>query len=153
MTGDWLPIQNLGYSFNKTTWEIIKKYSEFFCTFDDYNWDLTLYRLMQICAKPTLATLAVIRTRVLHVGIWWVTMYILGLGSTLILSYSISSTHFDTYQATHTGFHVNRDCYAKFCGSRKWLKHSSKLSFYSHKIQQDMDVLHNKKFCFRQEVQ
>nr|XP_045615364.1 alpha-1,6-mannosyl-glycoprotein 2-beta-N-acetylglucosaminyltransferase-like [Procambarus clarkii] len=66
---DWHVTQhNLGYSFNKDTWRVIRACDELFCTFDDYNWDWTLLRLVQSCCKPRLAMLALTFSRVLHAG-------------------------------------------------------------------------------------
>ncbi|KAK8747086.1 hypothetical protein OTU49_016985, partial [Cherax quadricarinatus] len=68
-TGVWhVTKHNLGYSFNKDTWKLIKACSHLFCTFDDYNWDWTLLRLVQNCCKPRLAMLALSLSRVVHVG-------------------------------------------------------------------------------------
>ncbi|XP_071534649.1 uncharacterized protein [Panulirus ornatus] len=68
-TGNWQVTQhNLGYALDRAAWKIIKSCQEFFCTFDDYNWDWTLFRLVQTCSTPKLAMLAVAMSRVHHIG-------------------------------------------------------------------------------------
>ncbi|XP_042240097.1 alpha-1,6-mannosyl-glycoprotein 2-beta-N-acetylglucosaminyltransferase-like [Homarus americanus] len=66
---DWLvTTHNLGYSLNRNAWNLIKECRELFCTFDDYNWDWTLYKLVLYCTRPRLTMLGVSLSRVLHVG-------------------------------------------------------------------------------------
>lgn len=36
-------IGNVGYAFNRTIWKKIHSYTEQFCNFDDYNWDITMW--------------------------------------------------------------------------------------------------------------
>ncbi|XP_068214736.1 alpha-1,6-mannosyl-glycoprotein 2-beta-N-acetylglucosaminyltransferase-like [Palaemon carinicauda] len=68
-TGDWVVTsQNLGYALDRSVWNSIKDCGEIFCTFDDYNWDWTLNRLVQACCFPKLTALSIDLTRVAHVG-------------------------------------------------------------------------------------
>ncbi|KAH7315261.1 hypothetical protein KP509_21G041600 [Ceratopteris richardii] len=36
-------IGNVGYAFNRTIWRKIHSYAEQFCSFDDYNWDISMW--------------------------------------------------------------------------------------------------------------
>ncbi|KAL6009599.1 Alpha-1,6-mannosyl-glycoprotein 2-beta-N-acetylglucosaminyltransferase [Asimina triloba] len=36
-------IGNVGYAFNRTVWKRIHAMAEGFCSFDDYNWDITMW--------------------------------------------------------------------------------------------------------------
>ncbi|KAH7314833.1 hypothetical protein KP509_21G022900 [Ceratopteris richardii] len=36
-------IGNVGYAFNRSIWRKIHQYADEFCSFDDYNWDITMW--------------------------------------------------------------------------------------------------------------
>ncbi|XP_046658270.1 alpha-1,6-mannosyl-glycoprotein 2-beta-N-acetylglucosaminyltransferase-like [Homalodisca vitripennis] len=63
--GEW---NNLGLSFNRSFWQILKACSPTFCTFDDYNWDGSYQFAAQQCFSQKLTPLIVHASRVLHVG-------------------------------------------------------------------------------------
>ncbi|XP_063589631.1 alpha-1,6-mannosyl-glycoprotein 2-beta-N-acetylglucosaminyltransferase-like [Penaeus indicus] len=69
LTGDW-PVSgyNLGYTLDRDAWKAIKKFSDVFCTYDDYNWDLTLSYMVRQHIKPLLGMLRVEVSRVAHIG-------------------------------------------------------------------------------------
>ncbi|XP_069984298.1 protein starmaker isoform X7 [Penaeus vannamei] len=69
LMGDW-PVSgyNLGYTLDRHAWETIKKLSDVFCTYDDYNWDLTLSYMALQRIQPRLGMLRVELSRVAHIG-------------------------------------------------------------------------------------
>lgn len=71
LMGDW-PVSgyNLGYTLDRHAWETIKKLSDVFCTYDDYNWDLTLSYMSLQRIQPRLGMLRVELSRVAHIGTW-----------------------------------------------------------------------------------
>ncbi|KAK0048563.1 alpha-1 6-mannosyl-glycoprotein 2-beta-N-acetylglucosaminyltransferase [Biomphalaria pfeifferi] len=59
---------NMGMTFNKSVWLEIKKCSDEFCTFDDYNWDWTLQHLSMKCIPDKIKLLVMKASRIFHVG-------------------------------------------------------------------------------------
>eukprot|EP00897_Mesotaenium_endlicherianum_P009209 jgi/Mesen1/8316/ME000457S07513 len=58
---------NVGYAFNRSTWERLHDAAEAFCTFDDYNWDVTLAAAVTSTWRSARA-LRWSRTSALHIG-------------------------------------------------------------------------------------
>ncbi|XP_050389935.1 alpha-1,6-mannosyl-glycoprotein 2-beta-N-acetylglucosaminyltransferase [Patella vulgata] len=56
-----------GMTFNKDLWQKISNCRKIFCTFDDYNWDWSLQKLIDTCLNG-LFVLRPIGSRVFHVG-------------------------------------------------------------------------------------
>uniref|UniRef100_A0A1B6MJU3 Alpha-1,6-mannosyl-glycoprotein 2-beta-N-acetylglucosaminyltransferase n=1 Tax=Graphocephala atropunctata TaxID=36148 RepID=A0A1B6MJU3_9HEMI len=63
--GQW---NNLGFSFNRTFWHVLRSCASVFCTFDDYNWDWSYHYAAQQCFFQKLTPLIVRASRVFHVG-------------------------------------------------------------------------------------
>ncbi|XP_046658260.1 alpha-1,6-mannosyl-glycoprotein 2-beta-N-acetylglucosaminyltransferase-like isoform X2 [Homalodisca vitripennis] len=63
--GQW---NNLGFSFNRTFWNVLRECASVFCTFDDYNWDWSYQYAAQQCFFQKLTPLVVRASRVFHVG-------------------------------------------------------------------------------------
>ncbi|XP_071054481.1 alpha-1,6-mannosyl-glycoprotein 2-beta-N-acetylglucosaminyltransferase isoform X2 [Onthophagus taurus] len=59
---------NMGMAFNRTTWNLIRNCSEFFCKYDDYNWDWSLQHVSQYCLKQRLHAMVIRGPRVFHIG-------------------------------------------------------------------------------------
>ncbi|XP_018332311.1 alpha-1,6-mannosyl-glycoprotein 2-beta-N-acetylglucosaminyltransferase isoform X2 [Agrilus planipennis] len=59
---------NMGMVFNRSTWVEIVGCAEFFCKYDDYNWDWSLQQVSQNCLKHKLHTMVVRAPRVFHIG-------------------------------------------------------------------------------------
>jgi len=59
---------NLGFTMNRKNWESVKKSAVTFCTFDDYNWDLTL-TAMGSAGLISPKWLSPIFPRVGHIGV------------------------------------------------------------------------------------
>ncbi|KAI0207296.1 Alpha-1,6-mannosyl-glycoprotein 2-beta-N-acetylglucosaminyltransferase [Lamellibrachia satsuma] len=59
---------NMGMSFNRDVWELIKTCSKAFCEFDDYNWDWSLQFITMTCMKQRLKVMTVKSPRVHHIG-------------------------------------------------------------------------------------
>ncbi|XP_069173675.1 alpha-1,6-mannosyl-glycoprotein 2-beta-N-acetylglucosaminyltransferase [Procambarus clarkii] len=67
--GDWwVTKHNLGFALDRAAWTTLAQCKEFFCDFDDYNWDWTLYNLVQTCLHPRMTMLSARLSRVMHVG-------------------------------------------------------------------------------------
>ncbi|KAL6540500.1 Alpha-1,6-mannosyl-glycoprotein 2-beta-N-acetylglucosaminyltransferase [Orobanche minor] len=59
---------NVGYSFNRTVWRKIHKKARDFCTFDDYNWDITMWATVYPSFGGPVYTLRAPRTSAVHFG-------------------------------------------------------------------------------------
>ncbi|KAH8383288.1 hypothetical protein KR009_007721, partial [Drosophila setifemur] len=59
---------NMGFAFNRTTWNNIRKCARHFCTYDDYNWDWSLQHVSQQCLRRKLHAMIVKGPRVFHIG-------------------------------------------------------------------------------------
>nr|DAD19965.1 TPA_asm: hypothetical protein HUJ06_021428 [Nelumbo nucifera] len=61
-------IGNVGYAFNKTVWRKIHSKAREFCSFDDYNWDVTLWAKVYPFFGGPVYTLRGPRASALHFG-------------------------------------------------------------------------------------
>ena len=61
---------NMGMAFNRSTWQDIRHCAEFFCTYDDYNWDWSLQHISQVCLDHKLYAMVMKGPRVFHIGEW-----------------------------------------------------------------------------------
>ncbi|XP_018322841.1 alpha-1,6-mannosyl-glycoprotein 2-beta-N-acetylglucosaminyltransferase-like [Agrilus planipennis] len=60
----------IGFAIYRKTWELFKNCSENFCTFDEYNWDLSIFHVMKTCLKDQVTLLfSACSPRVLHLGV------------------------------------------------------------------------------------
>nr|CAD7195727.1 unnamed protein product [Timema douglasi] len=59
---------NMGMAFNRSTWQDIRHCAEFFCTYDDYNWDWSLQHISQGCLAHKLHAMVMKGPRVFHIG-------------------------------------------------------------------------------------
>ncbi|XP_049811698.1 alpha-1,6-mannosyl-glycoprotein 2-beta-N-acetylglucosaminyltransferase isoform X1 [Schistocerca nitens] len=59
---------NMGMAFNRTTWNDIRRCAEFFCIYDDYNWDWSLQHISQGCMAHKLYAMVMKGPRVFHIG-------------------------------------------------------------------------------------
>ncbi|XP_023721955.1 alpha-1,6-mannosyl-glycoprotein 2-beta-N-acetylglucosaminyltransferase isoform X1 [Cryptotermes secundus] len=59
---------NMGMAFNRSTWQDICHCAEFFCTYDDYNWDWSLQHISQGCLEHKLYAMVMKGPRVFHIG-------------------------------------------------------------------------------------
>jgi len=59
---------NMGMAFNRSTWQDIRHCAEFFCTYDDYNWDWSLQHISQGCLDHKLYAMVMKGPRVFHIG-------------------------------------------------------------------------------------
>ncbi|RWS12652.1 alpha-1:6-mannosyl-glycoprotein 2-beta-N-acetylglucosaminyltransferase-like protein [Dinothrombium tinctorium] len=59
---------NMGFAFNRQTWDKIKTCAKNFCEYDDYNWDWSLQHISLKCLKDPLITITVVSPRIFHVG-------------------------------------------------------------------------------------
>ncbi|XP_067012425.1 alpha-1,6-mannosyl-glycoprotein 2-beta-N-acetylglucosaminyltransferase isoform X2 [Anabrus simplex] len=59
---------NMGMAFNRSTWEEIRRCADFFCTYDDYNWDWSLQHISQGCMQHKLHAMVMKGPRVFHIG-------------------------------------------------------------------------------------
>ncbi|KAA0184724.1 hypothetical protein HAZT_HAZT009097 [Hyalella azteca] len=65
----WLSSKhNMGFAFNRTTWQKIKACGVGFCTHDDYNWDWSLQHVSNTCLQQRLHTMVLRAPRVFHIG-------------------------------------------------------------------------------------
>lgn len=61
---------NMGIAFTRELWQKIHGCREYFCNYDDYNWDWTLMYIAKQCLKAELTVLVVKAPRVFHMGEW-----------------------------------------------------------------------------------
>lgn len=59
---------NMGMAFDRNMWNEIKKCSEMFCSYDDYNWDWTLMKISMNCHNHRWKALVMEAPRVFHIG-------------------------------------------------------------------------------------
>uniref|UniRef100_A0A803QI24 Alpha-1,6-mannosyl-glycoprotein 2-beta-N-acetylglucosaminyltransferase n=1 Tax=Cannabis sativa TaxID=3483 RepID=A0A803QI24_CANSA len=59
---------NVGYSFNRTVWRKVHKKAREFCSFDDYNWDITMWTKVYPSFGDPVYTLRGPRTSAVHFG-------------------------------------------------------------------------------------
>ncbi|XP_021929706.1 alpha-1,6-mannosyl-glycoprotein 2-beta-N-acetylglucosaminyltransferase, partial [Zootermopsis nevadensis] len=59
---------NMGMAFNRSTWLDVRHCAEFFCTYDDYNWDWSLQHISQGCLNHKLYAMVMKGPRVFHIG-------------------------------------------------------------------------------------
>uniref|UniRef100_A0A340TZT3 Alpha-1,6-mannosyl-glycoprotein 2-beta-N-acetylglucosaminyltransferase n=1 Tax=Glossina morsitans morsitans TaxID=37546 RepID=A0A340TZT3_GLOMM len=59
---------NMGFAFNRTTWNNIRRCAEYFCFENDYNWDVSLESLSNKCPHGQLLVMIVKEPRVFHLG-------------------------------------------------------------------------------------
>lgn len=81
----------MGFAINRTTWREIVNCSEYFCTYDDYNWDWTLAHVSQECLSKKLFAMVPKTPRAFHIGEWFVPLFNWWHSKfELLLKYSIS---------------------------------------------------------------
>ena len=61
-------VGNIGYTFNRTVWNRIHAQAASFCTFDDYNWDITMWATIYPTFGDALYTLRGSRSSAVHFG-------------------------------------------------------------------------------------
>ena len=61
---------NMGMVFKRTLWEQIHNCKEYFCNYDDYNWDWSLQYILMNCFKTEPEVMMLIQRRVFHIGEW-----------------------------------------------------------------------------------
>lgn len=61
-------VGNVGYTFNRSVWGRIHARAEPFCTFDDYNWDITMWATIYPTFGGAMYTLRGPRTSAVHFG-------------------------------------------------------------------------------------
>ncbi|KAL3332653.1 hypothetical protein AABB24_032952 [Solanum stoloniferum] len=59
---------NVGYAFNRTVWRKIHNKAAGFCSFDDYNWDITMWSTVYPSFGSPVYTLRGSRTSAVHFG-------------------------------------------------------------------------------------
>ncbi|EPS74175.1 hypothetical protein M569_00571, partial [Genlisea aurea] len=59
---------NVGYSFNRTVWRKIHRKAKEFCSFDDYNWDITMWTSVYPSFGGPVYTLRGPKTSAVHFG-------------------------------------------------------------------------------------
>ncbi|KAL3841237.1 hypothetical protein ACJIZ3_025828 [Penstemon smallii] len=59
---------NVGYTFNRTVWRMIHRKAREFCSFDDYNWDITMWATVYPSFGGPVYTLRAPRTSAIHFG-------------------------------------------------------------------------------------
>ncbi|XP_056642067.1 alpha-1,6-mannosyl-glycoprotein 2-beta-N-acetylglucosaminyltransferase-like [Diorhabda sublineata] len=59
---------NMGLVLNKSTWMDIVKCTDYFCTYDDYNWDWSLQYISKTCLKEKLYVMVPFAPRIFHTG-------------------------------------------------------------------------------------
>ena len=60
----------MGMAFNRSFWEKVRGCAAQFCTFDDYNWDWSLYFISLKCLPEKIQVMLVKAPRVFHIGEW-----------------------------------------------------------------------------------
>ena len=65
----WITSENnMGMFFNKSTWNKIRNCSNFFCEYDEYNYDFSLQNINRKCLKEKLVVASIRGPRVYHLG-------------------------------------------------------------------------------------
>lgn len=66
----------MGMAFNRSTWMDIVGCAEYFCKYDDYNWDWSLQHISQNCLKHKFHAMVVRGPRIFHIGEWYSSYFI-----------------------------------------------------------------------------
>ena len=61
---------NMGMAFTRKLWEEVRSCRAYFCNFDDYNWDWSLYHVSLMCLEKRMKVMLVKAPRVFHIGEW-----------------------------------------------------------------------------------
>ena len=61
---------NMGMAFTRKLWEEVRSCRAYFCNFDDYNWDWSLYHVSLMCLEKKIKVMLVKAPRVFHIGEW-----------------------------------------------------------------------------------
>lgn len=65
----WITGQhNMGFAFNKSTWNDIKRCAKYFCDYDEYNYDYSLQNANYECLEKKLFAVMIRGPRVFHTG-------------------------------------------------------------------------------------
>ena len=59
---------NMGFGMERNTWNRIKSCGEYFCNFDDYNWDWSLEAVGMFCLNQNFVVLSLSVPRIFHLG-------------------------------------------------------------------------------------
>ncbi|KAK3919406.1 Alpha-1,6-mannosyl-glycoprotein 2-beta-N-acetylglucosaminyltransferase [Frankliniella fusca] len=59
---------NMGMAFNRSVWSDMRTCAQYFCTYDDYNWDWSLQHTSQNCLPHRLHAMVMKGPRVFHIG-------------------------------------------------------------------------------------
>uniref|UniRef100_A0A914HCW3 Alpha-1,6-mannosyl-glycoprotein 2-beta-N-acetylglucosaminyltransferase n=1 Tax=Globodera rostochiensis TaxID=31243 RepID=A0A914HCW3_GLORO len=59
---------NMGMAIDRKLWKAVQNCSQFFCSYDDYNWDWTLLQLSVRCLPSKMRVVYTKAPRVLHIG-------------------------------------------------------------------------------------
>ena len=59
---------NMGMAFTRKLWEEVRSCRAYFCNFDDYNWDWSLYHVSLMCLERKIKVMLVKAPRVFHIG-------------------------------------------------------------------------------------
>ena len=59
---------NMGFGMDRGTWDRIKSCADYFCKFDDYNWDWSLEAVGLFCLKKHFVVLSMAVPRIFHLG-------------------------------------------------------------------------------------
>lgn len=59
---------NMGMAFNRSVWADMRACAQYFCTYDDYNWDWSLQHTSQNCLPHRLHAMVMKGPRVFHIG-------------------------------------------------------------------------------------
>lgn len=69
----WISVKhNMGFAFNRSTWQEVVRCANQFCTYDDYNWDWTLQYISEECLAKKFHALVAKKPHVFHIGEWFV---------------------------------------------------------------------------------
>jgi len=60
----------MGFGMDRKMWNSIKACSNYFCEYDDYNWDWSLNALAKVCLERQMKVLVLRAPRILHIGTW-----------------------------------------------------------------------------------
>lgn len=116
---------NMGFAFNRTTWQGIRKCARHFCTYDDYNWDWSLQHVSQQCLQRKLHAMIVKGPRVFHIGEWWVQVHETRLG--------IPEADIFLLLLPHSGVHhKNKNCESNQVISK--VQHVLRIARNSHQL-------------------
>jgi len=60
----------MGMAFSRETWNEIKACGQFFCAYEDYNYDWSLQNVNYRCLKQKLVAMVSVGARIQHIGEW-----------------------------------------------------------------------------------